>query len=494
MSVIGISAGAHDASVTVLEQDGIISFAGHAERYSKIKNDPWLNRGLIADAMKCCTTLPRKIAWYENPLKRNLRYIRAAQWNALFYDPSHKDQLSAVGLDHLPVEYYSHHKSHAAAGFYTSPFYEATVVVADAIGEFETFSVWHGDKNNKLHKIYSMSYPHSLGLFYSAFTKRVGLKPNEDEYILMGMAAFGEPKYADEIDGTFIRFRDHKFKTKYNLHRGVDWWRPELNTQQDSYDIAASVQELLEDYLVHLVKHAIKKTGCRNLILMGGVALNCAANSKLVNDPDINDMWVMPNPGDAGSSLGAAILANNGVVYWKDPYLGSDIPGAYPLEDAITILLRDGVVGIAKGRAEFGPRALGNRSLLADPRTAHMKDKVNEIKRRQPFRPFAPVILEEMVDQYFEMPRKGSAAYMQFVAKCKHPEQFPAIVHKDGTSRVQTVNKTQHWGLWMLLSRWFEKTGCPMLLNTSLNIKGQPLVNDRKDAFEFSLKYGIRVL
>ena len=203
----------------------------------------------------------------------------------------------------------------------------------------------------------------------------------------------------------------------------------------------------------------------------------------------------MPNPGDAGNSLGAAALALGHRVSWISPYLGHNIPGIYPVNAALDILLTDRIVGIASGRSEFGPRALGNRSLLADPRGPDIKDQVNDIKRRQKFRPFAPVILEEFVDQYFHMPRGwDSSPYMQSVGICLRPDLFPAISHYDGSSRVQTVKKDCGSGIRDLLEKWFVMTGCPMLLNTSLNVRGEPMVNDRSDAQRFQDLYGIKVV
>jgi carbamoyltransferase len=224
---------------------------------------------------------------------------------------------------------------------------------------------------------------------------------------------------------------------------------------------------------------------------MGGVALNCSANRRLGELFD--DIWIMPCPGDAGSSLGAAALALGTRIHWRDAFLGHDIAGAYPVNAILDHLLDRGIVGVASGRAEFGPRALGNRSLLADPRGPNVKDQVNEIKRRQKFRPFAPVILEELAGQYFDMPGGWhNSRYMQSVARCRSPELFPAIVHTDGTSRVQTV-PADGSGIRALLERWFVMTGCPMLLNTSLNIRGEPMVNDRADADRFEALYGVKV-
>jgi carbamoyltransferase len=225
---------------------------------------------------------------------------------------------------------------------------------------------------------------------------------------------------------------------------------------------------------------------------MGGVALNCLANRNL--GEYFESIWIMPNPGDAGSSLGAAALAYGRRLNWCDAYLGHEISGAYPTNGLLDSLLSDGIVGVANGRAEFGPRALGNRSLLADPRGPDIKDRVNEIKQRQKFRPFAPVILEELADQYFDFyPGWNTSRYMQSVARCRHPGRYPAVVHFDGTSRVQTVPQDGS-GIRELLERWYVLTGCPMLLNTSLNIRGEPMVNDRADADRFQDRYKIKVL
>jgi carbamoyltransferase len=202
----------------------------------------------------------------------------------------------------------------------------------------------------------------------------------------------------------------------------------------------------------------------------------------------------MPNPGDAGSSLGAAALAYGKRLHWRNAYLGHNIPGPYPVDNVVRGLLDTGIVGVANGRAEFGPRALGNRSLLADPRGAEIKDQVNEIKRRQKFRPFAPVILAELADDYFDIePGWHTYNYMQSVARCRQPDIYPAICHVDGTSRVQTVEKDGS-GIRQLLEAWYAQTGCPMLLNTSLNIRGEPMVNDRADADRFEYEYGVKVL
>jgi carbamoyltransferase len=309
----------------------------------------------------------------------------------------------------------------------------------------------------------------------------------DEEYILMGMAAYGNPiagniMQSDLVeDEVNIRFRD-------NLHTGIDSKYLRLLSE---VDIAAGAQAIAERLINSVMRRARDFKWSTNLVYMGGVALNCSANRNLGKFFD--NIWIMPCPGDAGSSLGAAALAYGKQIHWTNAYLGHNITGSYPVDDIITGLLRDKIVGVASGRAEFGPRALGNRSLLADPRGSTIKDQVNEIKRRQQFRPFAPVILEELADTYFDMPRGFSnSRYMQTVARCRLPELFPAIVHHDRTSRVQTV-PNDGTGIRQLLEAWYAETGCPMLLNTSLNIRGEPMVNDRADADRFEQLYGVKV-
>jgi carbamoyltransferase len=273
-----------------------------------------------------------------------------------------------------------------------------------------------------------------------------------------------------------------------NLHAGVS---DDFMGGLDNVDIAASAQRLLTRLIGNVMRRARDSGWSTNLVYQGGVALNCLANRRLGNY--FENIWIMPCPGDAGSSLGAAALAYGKRLHWNNAYLGHNISGAYPVDRIVRGLLDDGIVGVANGRAEFGPRALGNRSLLADPRGAKIKDQVNAIKRRQKFRPFAPVILAEMADDYFDMqPGWYTHSYMQSVAHCRLPDVYPAICHVDGTSRVQTV-AADGSGIRQLLEAWYAETGCPMLLNTSLNIRGEPMVNDRADADRFEMLYGVAV-
>jgi carbamoyltransferase len=490
MNILGISAGFHDAAATVINSHGDILFAGHSERYSGIKNDPNLSRGLIDDVMNYRI---QHVAYYETPWKKQLRRLfsgEGIEWNKLSTNKILTEQFN--GYAHIPsYSSHSHHLSHAAAGFQTSPYDRATVVVIDAIGEWDTVSIWGAeyDSRGQAHykRLWQQQYPHSIGLFYSAMTKRVGLKPNEDEYILMGMSAYGASGHTALMQDTLIE-NEWEVTFKRNLHIGADC---EFMENIHDADVAASAQKVLERLVYNVMRRARDFKWSDNLVYMGGVALNCLANRNL--GEYFESIWIMPNPGDAGSSLGAAALAYGRRLNWCDAYLGHEISGAYPTNGLLDSLLSDGIVGVANGRAEFGPRALGNRSLLADPRGPDIKDRVNEIKQRQKFRPFAPVILEELADQYFDFyPGWSTSRYMQSVARCRHPGHYPAIVHFDGTSRVQTVPQDGS-GIRELLERWYVLTGCPMLLNTSLNIRGEPMVNDRADAGRFEKQYNIRV-
>jgi carbamoyltransferase len=497
MIVWGISANSHDAALAVfkLSQDNPrnldLKFASHSERFSGIKNDPDLDRDLIEYAKQSHGD-PDQIVWYERPWKKTLRQLWAGQgWRRDENDVPW--YLQRYGI-FAPVDTVDHHHAHAAGAYYTSGFKDATVICIDSIGEWETVTIWNA-QGDKLKKVRSQGYPHSIGLWYSAMTQRVGLKPNEEEYILMGMAAYGDPnRFFNDILRDFFIIRDPdnspSIKFRLNLHQGCQWWRPELTSTQDLMDIAAATQYVYQ-YVLKIISNWAKwRSPSANLILTGGCALNCSANGHISKDWD--RVWIMPNPGDAGSSIGAVLAKYQTHIHWPGPYLGYNIKGDYPVEEVVKELQTNGICGVANGPSEFGPRALGNRSLLADPRGTDIKDRVNDIKRRQRFRPFAPAILAEHADEYF---LGHTGPYMQYTATCRNPELYPAICHTDGTSRVQTVAKDDPGaaGFRSLLERWYSLTGCPMLLNTSLNIKGKPIVNTIEDARDFENTYGVRV-
>jgi carbamoyltransferase len=329
-------------------------------------------------------------------------------------------------------------------------------------------------------------------------TQRLGLKPQEDEFILMGMAAWGK----QDEDLQSIMYNDffgyhNELNLRKNLHKGCMDYEPSIypddGTEQWKFDIAANVQTICEWQIQKVfakAKEVVPETD--NMCYSGGVALNCVANS-IVVEKQYPEMWILPNPGDAGSSLGCAAYVNKKHLNFDSAFLGYDIKGwKYPVKPVLKELLKGNLVGVANGRAEFGPRALGNRSLLADPRGKNIKQQMNKIKNRQEFRPFAPSVLEEHAHEIFDMPTKKSQ-FMQYVAKCKYPEKYPAICHVDNTSRVQTVSKEDNPGYYKLIKEFYKETGCPMVLNTSLNIKGQPIVNDEEQREQFIKKYGVKV-
>ena len=489
--ILGISAGYHDAAATVINGNGDILFAGHSERYSKQKNDPNFCKSLT---LELCQWQYDTVAFYERPWMHNLQQLYSGQrkvgpWttrSALRQQLGSWYQYPAANEVSFP-----HHLSHAAGGFQTSPFDRATVVVIDGIGEFDTVSIYGAEYDQqgkaKYKKLWGQRYPHSIGLFYSAITQRLGLRPLDEEYIVMGMAAYGSNFLSQVMQqGLVESVTDIRFKE--NLHVGLS---PEYLESVRNFDIAAGAQAVAEELIYSVMDRARAFGYSTNLVYSGGVALNCLANRNLGDY--FENIWIMPCPGDAGSSLGAAALAYGHRVNWKDAYLGSEISGEYPTNAILDCLLSDRICGVASGRAEFGPRALGNRSLLADPRGTDIKDLVNAIKQRQQFRPFAPVILAESANEFFDMPRNWHTNnYMQSVARCRRPDLYPAIVHRDGTSRVQTVPNDGS-GIRQLLEKWLTLTGCPMLLNTSLNIRGEPMVNDRADADRFEKLYGVKV-
>ena len=448
--VAGFSHGFHNAAWAKVQGDRIL-FAQETERVSRKKFDAEL--GFIP------LTIDADVhVFYENIYKKNDRRISFSQ------PPAQTKYL------HQYSYMRKHHESHAASAYYTAPFSEDVVcVVIDAIGEWDTCSIWRVN-DGILEKVWSKKYPFSLGLFYSAITKRVGLQPNCDEYITMGMAAYGEPC----VDMLWC------FNDDVNLHKGFTL---EAFKGETPEDIAASAQMHLETEIIKIM--AIASTYGKNLCYAGGGALNCVANSKFAHMFD--RVWIFPNPGDAGASLGCALAHNKRQVEFKDTFLGTMIDRRLNPREVVDHLLKHKVVGVANGRAEFGPRALGNRSLLGDPRY-NIKNTVNKIKRRQKFRPFAPAILAEYYDEYFE----GFAnEYMQFVSWAKH--DYKSVTHVDGSSRVQLVYPNDDCRLRLILEEFFSRTGVPMLLNTSLNIKGEPMVDTWEHALEFEKKYGVRV-
>jgi carbamoyltransferase len=448
-----------------------------------------------------------------------------------------------------------HHESHAASAFFPSPFERAAILTIDGVGEWATASVGVGE-GNKIKIVKELRFPHSLGLLYSAFTYYTGFRVNSGEYKLMGLAPYGEPKYVDTIkkrlmevmedgsiwmDMSYFNYCQGLTMTSGKFHDlfGGPPRRPESDITQKEMDLAASVQAVTEDVMLKMARHAREIAESENLCLAGGVALNCVGNGKIVRENIFENVWIQPAAGDAGGALGAALLAwfqllDNGRTPEKgDSQKGSLLGTAFdddeirrgieklggeisPVEndadlaDKVSTLIAEGkVVGWFRGRMEFGPRALGARSILGDARNAETQSKMNlKIKYRESFRPFAPCVLAEDASEYFEL--DSESPYMLIVAPVaeKHrrgltPEEervmresddlrervniprsdIPAVTHVDFSARVQTVDKRRHGLYYDMIKRFKEKTGCPVVVNTSFNIRGEPIVNTPEDAF-----------
>jgi len=427
-----------------------------------------------------------------------------------------------------------HHLSHAAHAFYTSSFEESAILTIDGVGEWSTTS--YGYANNDSVKITNdIRWPHSLGLFYSAFTYFLGFKVNEGEYKLMGLSSYGKPKYYDLImdnlidvknDGSihlnmqYFAFTYDKVMTskKFSKLFGISPKTKDEKTLQIHFDIGASAQKVLEDVLLKMVNHIYTKTKIKNLCIGGGVALNGVANYKILSEGPFENIHIPPSPGDAGSAVGAAQylyyvnhknpkdISDKTQLIQENVYVGPSYSDeeiklfldskniSYESFEVITLLqktaqlIADGnVVGWYQGKMEWGPRALGNRSILADPRRADMKDILNaKIKHRESFRPFAPSIMEEFESEYFEM--DIPSPYMLMVSPVKKPKEIPAVTHVDGTGRLQTVSKESNELYYSLINEFYKITGVPVIINTSMNVMGEPIVNTPEQAYSMILK------
>ena len=496
---IGVSGLHHDSAACLISEYGDIICISQEERRTKIKNDKsWPEKSIqwcLKEARKLgIKSEDIKYGFYERPW---LKFTRRIYQNPKGFIKYFKEAFDVSFRKARKFKKIKHHDAHALAGCATAPFNKGVFLTVDAIGEWETTTWGTFDKINGPKQEGKIKYPHSLGLLYSAFTRWLGLKPNEDEYIVMGAAAYGKPKYAEKIFEEFIEIKkDKTYRLKKSVHNGVEQYLGHEVPTEEWYDWCASIQTVCEQVMLNLILMLQEKYGKNiNLVLGGGVALNCVANSKILRHRDIyiDDMWILPSPGDSGNALGAAAHAA-GVkrLYWRNAFLGDDMDGrSNPtqvlIRDIVGRLERGEIIGWIQGKEEFGPRALGHRSLLADPRFPEMKDKVNKIKHRQEFRPFAPAVLEEDAYRYFDLPcRETRCHYMQFTSRVRNPDLLPAICHIDDSARVQTVPKSTD-PFRRLLEHWKHSTDCSVLLNTSLNIKGQPLISERQDAIRMLL-------
>ena len=468
MRYCGFSEFFHDAGIAFITSEGDIFFASQAERYSKYKNDPEL-----PDVLMNMIKKDDHVSFYED---HGHRTGISNEWS------ENNPSIPASIVCDIHV---NHHVSHAALGYYTRPWTtkdDTVILTVDGAGEYQCMGIY--DSNfNLLEKEMT---PRSVGYFYTFTTRYLKLRTLEDEYVVMGLSAYGNPIVGEQMYNEFNAIPE---SDDHSQDRAiVSGILNRIYKGLSKEDIAASVQYLAEKKIMEYA-HRARKYGSK-LVLSGGCAQNVVINSMI--KPLFDDMWIPTAPTDAGSSLGCAAYSygkatGNDRINWTDPYLGYDINRDINPKTVVDHLLKHTYCGIANGRAEFGPRALGNRSLIADVRF-DVKDTVNAIKHRQEYRPFAPAILEEFADQYFEGPM---SEYMQYTANALH--DYKSVTHIDGTARVQIVRKDCKSVFRKVIEEYYERTGVPMLLNTSLNIRGKPMVNDERDAESFEKRYNVKV-
>jgi len=586
MYILGISCWYHDSAATLIADNKIIA-AVQEERFTRIKQDSSFPKNSIKFCLKEAKISINeidKVVFYDDPAVKFKRILNTYAdffpqslpfifrslpiWltNKLYWKNNLLKEFKKEFSFDLGTEKICnilHHRSHAASAFFPSPFVEAVIIVIDGVGEFDTTSIWKGSKN-KITKIKSIKFPHSLGLLYSAITYYTGFKVNSGEYKVMGLAPYGEPKYVTIIkkhlidikeDGTFtlnmkyFDFATGKKMINDNFHQlfGKAPRKAESELTQFEMDMARSIQDITEEVIIKLAKAAQKETGIENLCLAGGVALNCVANGKIVKEKIFDNIWIQPAAGDAGGSLGASLdyyfdtlnnnrnLNTNQFDMMQGSYLGPSfndkeiesylnsvnakfqkIDSFDKLIDVISDqLVEEKVIGWHQDRMEFGPRSLGNRSIIGDSRSTKMQSTMNlKIKYRESFRPFAPSILSEDVSDWFDL--RDNSPYMLLVAQVNNKRIFkmtetqnklfgieklniprseiPAVTHVDYSARVQTVHKETNSKYYDLINAFKKKTGCPVIVNTSFNVRGEPIVCTPEDSYKCFMRTEIDVL
>lgn len=552
MYILGIGYGSHDASASLL-RDGQIVAAAEEERFTRVKHCPSFPQNAIDFCLKragiSANDIDHIAHWWDygqftfKKFVYGLRYLRK-NYELLRYETfrgrmnAERKRLVGRWLGIITPVYHhfvTHHTAHAASAYYPSGFDEAAVLSIDGRGEWEcTVLYYANDKGVK--KLKQMFFPNSLGIFYSTFTSYLGFEIDNDEYKVMGLAPYGEPAYKDVFEkivrlkpeGNYELDLDY-FKFHYKMFP-KDWFSPKVEktfgprrckddiVEQRHADIACSLQKRLEDAELHVVNHLYKLTKCKNLCIAGGVGLNCVANGRILRETPFENIFIQPASNDAGTSLGAALYIHNQVLggnnhcNFTDAYLGPEysndevkrnlelckISYTYcedPAKVAARFIADGKIVGWFQGRMEFGPRALGNRSILADPRRKEMKDIVNKaIKYREEFRPFAPAVIVESAKDFFA--DGVPSPYMLMVTDVL-PEKraiLPAITHKDGTARLQTVSRETNQCFHELISEFGRITGVPVVLNTSFNVKGEPVVCNPSEAIRCFYSTGLDAL
>ena len=578
MKILGISCFYHDSGIALIE-DGEILFAAQEERYSRIKHDSQFPYKAIDSMFRELDIGKDEIdvcVFYEKPLLKFDRlistYLHIApkgfetfniaipEWlrEKLFFRRSLKKHLKkSIGKKIINNIYFSeHHLSHAASAYYPSPFSDATIVTIDGVGEWATTTIGIGG-GNKLELLKEIHFPHSLGLLYSAFTQYCGFRVNSGEYKLMGLAPYGKPIYKNLIfenivtmkkDGTFELNLDYfNFlggleminPSKFSDLFGFDSRRYEEDINIHYCNVAASIQVVLEEVVINLVNNAINLTDSKNLVLAGGVALNCVANKKILDQTNIQNIWIQPAAGDAGGSLGAALsyyhsksvqTEKKNIDIMNGSYLGTSYGNEEILNELkkhklnfveysntqlnkyIARQLNEGkIIGRFDGKMEFGPRALGNRSIIADPRRKDMQSKLNrKVKFSESFRPFARSVLEEYASDFFDTDTKSP--YMLLTSQVKSVKvrkndssdlllqlnnidsKLPAVTHVDGSARLQTVSSEVNNKYYELINEFYKLSKCPVVINTSFNVRGEPIVESPIDAIRCFLNTNIDTL
>jgi carbamoyltransferase len=580
-AILGISAFYHD-SAAALVVDGQLVAAAQEERFTRKKHDSEFPQQAVDYCLSAGNVAPEQldyVGFYDKPL---VKFDRLLETYLAFAPAGYRSFRQAMPLWlkqklHLPREmrrglhgrypgrfvFTDHHESHAASAFFPSPFLEAAILTLDGVGEWSTACIGAG-QGNKLTLTDQIRFPHSLGLLYSAFTYYTGFRVNSGEYKVMGLAPYGEPTFKDRIleqvmdlkqDGSFrldMRYFNYcqgltMTSRKFDDVFGGPPRKPESPVTQREMDLAASVQAVTEEIMLRMARHAHKRTGMKNLVLAGGVALNCVGNGRVLREGPFQDIWIQPASGDAGGALGTALfvwhqlLENPRDPRGRDTQQGSflgpefsdsqirstlDKQGAVYTscetddelcEEVADLIAQEKVVGWFQGRMEFGPRALGARSILGDARSAKMQSIMNlKIKFRESFRPFAPMVLREHVSEYFEMRPGQDSPYMLLVApvqqehrtqlgaeyaqafgidKLHYPRSsVPAVTHVDYSARVQTIDKARNPLVHRLMTWFYEKTGCPVIINTSFNIRSEPIVCRPEEALRCFMMTDMDVL
>lgn len=567
MLILGISAFYHDSAVCLI-RDGEILFAAQEERFSRKKHDPGFPEKALQRCLEYTGCTPAdidKVVFYE---KNILKFERLFSTYMQFAPAGIRSFLSAVpvwakkkifikeiikkkiGRDDVPVLFTSHHESHIASAFYPSPFKDAAVITFDGVGEWDTLTIAQA-RDNDFKILKRITFPHSLGLLYSAFTYFTGFKVNSGEYKLMGLAPYGEPVYKDLILRELIDVKaDGSFRLNlkyFNYHIGLTMTnrrfarlfrcerrKPETTLRQVDMDLAASIQAVLEEIMEKIVRNVRQQVDSDNLCLAGGVALNCVANGKILKKQIFKNLWIQPAAGDAGGALGAALavwyrhLKNERQTNGKRSLQGGSFLGPHYTRDQVKAFLDERaikysefqrpdlcrevarliadqkIIGFFQGRMEFGPRALGGRSIIGDARSTAMQSKMNlKIKFRESFRPFAPSMLEEYTGEYFDFDHPSPYMLLVYDISEKYrvpvPDDkrdvkglaklaithstVPAITHVDYSARLHTVNRETNPYYYDVIFEFHKLTACPVIINTSFNVRGEPIVESPEDAY-----------